>query len=415
MDAARNLTVTSRADLRAASGVNTHFCFNPSIYAVGKKPNQTMIDDIVAMKVAYIRERWQPTNAAQQVAFTQLAAAGVRFYLFVGDMTYGPADIANDVAALAASPFVNSVEAVCGPNEPNKNGGTQWPSRVTRLQQAIYQSVFGATSYAKFASDIAVVGPALKHNVPDVDGDYQAVAAAGIQRWCSAGDFHFYPGNAGPIQNAGEAVRAQQAYGQLPLWQSETGWTNADTTPEDAGRFSVEAYLRNHLTGIVGTLIYELGDESQYVQGREGLFGLVTPTAPKVGFTSIQTLLAPADGNEDFPGTLAAYQTGVDSDAQIVVTSEGNGNWTVYLLQQTQNRATLVLPASYVCDTGNLSIGGSGAKRYTINFAQTMMVAHVSPTPGMQHRNPRGSQRDPRSTGGGRRGAGPTGTNPART
>ena len=194
---ARDLTTTSRQDLRGGAGVNTHFCFNPSVYAVGKKPNQLMIDDIIGLGVAYIRERWVPTNVARHNAFTQLTNAGVRLYLFVGDMTYGPSDIANEVAALAASPFVNSVEAVCGPNEPNKNGGSPWAKKVTNLQQAIYNTVFGMTAYAAFAPDIAVVGPALKHNVPDVDGDYQAVAAAGIQRWCSAGDFHFYPGNAG--------------------------------------------------------------------------------------------------------------------------------------------------------------------------------------------------------------------------
>jgi hypothetical protein len=367
--------------------VNTHFCFNPSIYSVGKKPNPDMISAITALGVSYIRERWSPTNVAQQTAFKQLAAAGIRFYLFVGDMTYSQADIANDVAALAASPFVNSVEAVCGPNEPNKNGGTTWPKKVTTLQSAIYNSVFGAMSYGQFAPDVSVVGPALKHNVPDVDADYQAVAAAGVQRWCTVGDFHYYPGNGGPITNDDEAVRAGQAYGPLPLWQSETGWTNADTTPEDAARMSVEAYLRNHLSGIVGTLIYELADESQYVPGREGLFGLISPTGDKLGYDMVQTLLATPDGGEQFPGSLAPTSTGVDSDALSVVTSEGNGNWTVYLMKQTQNKVNLVLPQTYAADLGKMSLNSDGTAKYTISFDETMMIVHVGPAFGQRHKH----------------------------
>jgi hypothetical protein len=377
----RQLTVTSRADLRQCSGVNTHFCFNPSVYSVGKNPNAAMVNNIINLGVGYIRERWFPTNAAQQAAFKTLTAAGVRLYLFVGDMTYAPADVAADMAALAASPFVGSVEAVCGPNEPNAHGGTVWPGKVTNIQKAIYQAVYGAKNGPdlKWGSDLAVVGPVLKHNVDDIDGDYQALAAAGIQRWCSIGDFHFYPGSAGPIGNAAEAVRAGQAYGALPLYQSETGWTGADTDPGTAGRFSVEAYLRNYLTGIVGTLIYELADESQYVPGREGLFGLVTPTLPKTGYTMTQSLLTTPDGGEDFPGSLGTL-SGVESDAQIIVTSEGGGNWTVYLMKQQQGKVTLILPSSYTCDIGIFSQGNGGNNRYTINFDNTMMVAHVSPS-----------------------------------
>jgi hypothetical protein len=207
----------------------------------------------------------------------------------------------------------------------------------------------------------------MHNNVADLDADYRALRDAGIRRWCDAGDLHYYPGNLGPINNAAEAKRAREALGKLPLWQTETGWTTADTDPDTAGRFTVEAVLRNHLTGLVGTIIYEFADESDYVTGREGLFGLRTPTAPKPAYAQLRTLLNTHDGKEKFPGWLANYSRGVESDVGAVVTSEGSGQWTVYLMKEHQDRATIVMP------------GGLGNKtRYRVAMDESMKVVHVT-------------------------------------
>ncbi len=373
----RPLQTTSRAHLRDGCGANTHFCFNPSVYSVGATPNPHILQALIDLKVGFIRERWWPKSVAQQAAFGALAKSGIGFYLFVGDMTYSAAAVRADVIALAQSPIASSVLAVCGPNEANAHGGTTWPARVTGIQQAIFTEVFNQPN---LADHVAVVGPALKHNVPNVDADYQALAAAGIQRWCDVGDFHFYPGNAGPSLNAAEAERAGQAYGPLPLWHSETGWTSDDTDPSLAGRFSVEALLRNHVTGIIGTLLYEFADESQHVAGREGMFGLMEPVNPKPAYEEVRTLLATQDGGQSFPGSLAAFSKGVESDTEAVVTSDGNGKWTVYLLKEKQAAVTLVVPAALTCDIGTRKTGSHGNTRYTIPLQQTLTVAHVKST-----------------------------------
>ena len=372
------MTITAREHLRDGAGANTHFCFNPSVYSVGLDPNPLVVKAIIELGVGVIRERWWPKNRAQQAAFASLAKAGIGFYLFIGDIGSTIAEVRADVVALAQSPIAASVVAVCGSNEPNGHGGTTWPGKVTALQQAIHTEVFNQPA---LADHVAVVGPALKHNVPHLDADYQAVAAAGIQRWCDVGDFHFYPGSAGPSYNAGEADRAGQAYGPLSLWHSETGWTGDDTDPAVAGRFSVEALLRNHLSGVVGTILYELADESQYVRGREGVFGLMTPIVPKPAYQRIQALLATPDGHEDFPGLLGDTALGVPTDTDAVVTSEGKSTWTVYLLKGKDDSVTLILPPELSSDTGTVSWGAGGNRRYLIKLVDTMTVVQVTPTP----------------------------------
>jgi hypothetical protein len=360
----RTLHVTSRADLKEGSGANTKFWLDPSVYTRQRKPNPATVQAIISLEIGYIRERWWPGDPGQHAAFTSLTRGGVGLFLYIGDMTYTPQHVAADVAALANSHFAPHVVAVCGPNEANAAQDNRWPAKAVALQKAIYTEVH---KHAHFARHVGIVGPALMHNnVKSLDHDYHALRAAGIIRWCDAGDFHFYPGNAGPILNASEAKRARRAFGRLPLWHSETGWTGSDTNPALAGRFSVEALLRNHLTGIVGTLLYEFADESQNVPGREGLFGLRTPTRPKPAYAEIHTLLATRDGKEPIDAWLGDHRPGVRCDAGAVVTSEGGGRWTVYLLRHSQGSATIFLKT-----------GPKSSKRYSVALRNSMTVVHI--------------------------------------
>lgn len=359
----RPLKATARKHLRKAAGANTHFLLDPSVYTRNEVPNPAIIAAIDYLRVGYVRERYWPNDPGQKAAFAMLAKRGVGLFLFIGDMTYPTERVRAEVAALARSPVADSVVAVCGPNEANKQQGSSWPAKAVDIQRAIHTEVF---NHPAFSRHVAVVSPALMHNVPDIDRDYRALRAAGIIRWCDAGDFHFYPGNAGPHLNHSEAIRARQAYGRLPLWHSETGWTGADTPPAVAGKFSVEAVLRNRLSGIVGTVLYEFADESQFMPGREGLFGLRTPFQPKPAYSMLHTLLALPDGNLRFDGWLTDYSSGVRSDVGAVVTSEGHDAWTVYLMRRNQNRATIVF---------NPNRGPQ--QRRTVSLTDSLMVVHL--------------------------------------
>jgi hypothetical protein len=364
----RALETTRRADLRAGAGVNTKFSVDPSVYTLNSVPNQAILDAITQSGLGYVRERWYRQHTAQSLAFTKLTDAGVGLFLYIGKITtYTPELAAADVAALAESPFADSVIGVCGPNEANEPQDDKWAPLAVAIQEAIHETVF---AYPDFARHVAIVSCALMHNnVKDLDADYRALRRAGIRRWCDYGDFHFYPGNSGPIHNAEEADRAREAFGKRPLWMSETGWTTTDTDPDTAGRFSVEALLRNHLSGIVGTLLFELADESDYVEGREGHFGLRYPTKPKPAYNAITTLLATPDGKEKFHGFLDEYARGIESDVGAVVTSEGGKKWTVYLMKEKQSRATIVVKTS------------TGHRRYKVPLTTSMVVVQVEATP----------------------------------
>ncbi len=368
----RHLNVTARADLRKGAGANTHFCFDPSVYTKHDVPNHHIVTSLEGLGVGMIRERAWPGDTGQRTAFADVSRAGIGLYLFVGTVSSSKKAVAADVEALARASYASSIVALCGPNEPNAGGGNNWPRRVVAVQKAIYTE---AHKYAAFRKT-AIVGPALMHNNTNIERDYRALRAAGVERWCDAGDFHYYPGAAGPVRNAAEAKRARLAYGNLALWHSETGWTGADTDPATAGRFTVEAFLRNHLTGMVGTMVYELADESQNVAGREGLFGMMTPTRPKPAYTEVKSLLGVHDGKQPAQGWLVIGSRGGESDTGVVVTSEGGSRWTIYLLREKDRSVTLVLPASLAIERRSTQ-SLRGDKHYNLDLTKSMEIVKV--------------------------------------
>lgn len=370
------LVTTPRRDLRGGAGVNTRFWLDPSVYSEHGRPRPRILNAIYDLGVGYVREWWRPHSLAQKAAFTALADNGVGVHLYIGDLTYTPAQAAADVAALARAPFVDAVIAISGPNEPNSQGGDGWAQKAVALQRAIYSEAFDHPALAR----VAIVGSALKENVADLDADYRALADAGIARWCTAGDFHCYPGDDGAVAIAREARRSHQAYGRMLLWNSETGWTTAEIDERLAGRFAVEALLRNHLDGIAGTIVYGMADESEYLPGRKGYYGLMTATRPKSGYEDIQALLTPRDGHERFPGFLGQYSDGVESDVGAVVTSEGNSQWTVHFLRNEQDHVTLLLPAKYCSDRGRFHFQTGGTRRVTIKLPETISPVYVRPS-----------------------------------
>jgi hypothetical protein len=373
LSAAQNLPVTPRSALRSGAGVNTHFCNENSTYSDAKTAKPEVVAAIPALGVSMVRERYWPNHPCQKDAFSALAKKGVRFYLFIGDTTYNYSHAVSDIDALAKSDIASSVAAICGPNEPNKSGG-DWPSACQEIQRAIHDRVLYYRSQAHpLFKNTLIVGPALMHeHVQNLDQDYRDLGNK-IKGLFECGDFHFYPGLSGPFKNAQECDRARtEAFGSVPyskMFQSETGWTGTKTKPDDAGRFSAEAILRNYLTGIHGTLLFEFIDQPKQ-GGDEAQFGLLYPDCRhKPAYDMLKELLTHNDGNEAFPGYLSS------GDANTVVTSEGNGHWTVYFLMNKDHAATLQLPAGYKSDVNN-----------PITFVDnkypkvTLVIAHIRKT-----------------------------------
>jgi hypothetical protein len=352
------LTVTPRADLRAACSVQIHGAWSAP-WNNGQTPNASLIEAIIGLGVGLVRDSLWCHNTAQQRWHKALADAGIGLWLnVVADRAqYAAADI----AYLAGLPYADAVKALGGLNEPNAYPNDTWPAHTVAVQMELQKAA------DLFLPDALVVGPALKHEHVDYDADLKALAVAGIAEWCDTLDHHFYPSAEGPAANARERARAEAGYGAPVGTQSETGQT--DTQCKDAGlkaRWSVETYLRNYLDGVRLTSLYSLVDDST------GLFGLVGKPAE----TAVRELLATPDGGEDFPGWLAQHPE--PSDARYVCTSEGGGKWTVYLLRGNDPTATLVLPGrGYKVDVGTETVGPRGNER-ELELLDSLTVVHVS-------------------------------------
>lgn len=352
-------TLLTRSDV--TGGVNTHACWSdPNPY----HPPAEKAELIASWGLRYIRERWFPRNKAQRTFFETLVDNGVGLYLTIGAMDSSLDAIDADLEALKASPFLESVIGICGPNEPNKSENTTWQDKLYKVQKRIWE---------QRPADVWVAAGALKVNVKTYEDDWRKLDALGITAMCDILDFHNYPGEKGPRHTTGVAAQLAAAGGK-PTFQSETGWTTHDTAKDDQTRWVTEAILRNSLDpNIVGTTIYEAFDYPEAEGPHSGHFGPDwAPTAE---------LLNGIDYGRDFPGWLATWQNGLPYDGTAVCTSDEDG-WTLYLLEREgseQHDFTLVLPAGLGCSLGEpTKVGSDGKNRWVdVPVVETMTTIYV--------------------------------------
>jgi hypothetical protein len=377
------MAVTPRSALRAECGWNSHFCWDPSNYSKDGVVNEKLVQAAIDLGAGLCRERWFPNDKQQQQVFVRLGEAGIRLFTTMADMGSKPGDIEVLVDKLVDSPILPYVQAVTGPNEMNGNQGAKWVANANTIQRALYTTV---RSYPEL-SNVEVVSGSLKHNVKDYDADLSALAETGYYAWCDAADMHYYPGRSGPVTNKGERERVRQCFWHLDTYHSETGWTEADTEQAFSGPGTVETYLRGYLDPTVkATFIYELIDEKPITEGREGMFGMLGKNvSPKLAYSMAQELLRPRhEPEQPFPGWLS-HPEDQAVVLDYVVTSEGDGCWTVYLLRSEAENAsstvTIMLPGStsYGIDIGTVKVGSAGNRRYTITLDSPLTIAHVAP------------------------------------
>lgn len=357
-------TLITRDEL--TGGANTHFCWNgpPNTY----HPPELIADQIISWGLRYIRERWFPNNKNQQTAFKRLVTNGVGLYITIGAMDSSLDDIDRDMATLKASPLLDSVIGICGPNEPNKSENDTWHNKLAKVQQRIWN---------QRPPGVPVAAGALKVNVKTYEDDWRKIATTGTISYCDWLDFHNYPNAKGPIDNTQVAARLAEAGGGLPLFQSETGWTTAQGwTTQQQSHWVAETILRNSLDqNITGTTIYEALDNPQEEGKHSGNFG--------PDWTPTTALLDGPDHGQPFPGWIAAWQDGQPYDGQAICTSDSDNGWTLYLLaaaNSPQQDFTLVLPAGSSCSLGEPTrTGDDGRLRWVDKpISSSMTVIQVS-------------------------------------
>lgn len=392
------------------------------------------------LNAGFTRQHLFHGNTAYVEMVTALAP-NTRFIGAAGQLSDVEADVRAEIAAWRTDPLSQYLDAILGPNEPNGNdtgfsiGG---PANTVRQMWWIADEVAngGTWTHRTASAPPMVVGPALKRagftgdDDTQYDADIAALAAAtynpgtgalhlndfpaAFPTLTFALDFHKYLGvNAPGIRVNGldsngdmpaslslsgvdsksslldfEVALAQQIAPAIPVgYWTETGWTDADSTPTLAQRasYAVEGYLRAFKAGIKSAQ-YELVDEYPLYGTREDYFGLYRPidnpngaAGPKPIYTAMQNLFG-YTGTAPFTG-VGWFEplAGNNPDQQVVVLPKAAGGWDVFILWEARTSTDFVVAAGYhVVGRHRTSLDSFGNKHYTIaSGGNTMTILSV--------------------------------------
>ncbi len=120
-----------------------------------------------------------------------------------------------------------------GMNEPNHNRGgspvrPDWAAAAVAYQKVIWD--FVTTTPA--LSHVSVIGPSLQMGGSDPFVDFTALAAAGLPGLMHYAGMHSYPAGLKPDSKVDTRLGyVRDAWGAVPTWVSETGYTNAMNAP----------------------------------------------------------------------------------------------------------------------------------------------------------------------------------------
>ncbi len=189
------------------------------------------------MNVSYIRGKYSPSPALREATeniITQCRALGLKWV-----MTLIPEDWSMTLAELRAVlvHIRDNAADLCigieGMNEPNHNrDGSEvrpdWAVATVAYQKVIWD--FVTTTPA--LSHVSVVGPSLQMGGDDPFAAFTALGAAGLPGLMHYAGMHSYPGGLKPDSKVDTRLGyVSAAWGAVPTWVSETGYTNAMAAP----------------------------------------------------------------------------------------------------------------------------------------------------------------------------------------
>ena len=303
----------SAEDFTASIGVNTHLGYSQTVYW----RNWPIIRDrLLELGVTHIRDGTFPVSYPESIGpviaarYNELAAAGIKGNLLVGhEQAMTPTTLQqrlNWVRDNVAS-FTLSIE---GSNEFDTQGGDVDRIRSLRAMQCeIHQRVKAEPLLASKP----VVGPS-SGNFHSDDIWYGEIGD--LSGCLDKGNLHPYSGSDPPHRRLSRDLSvamtwAQSAYGNKPLWATESGYWNTThsggVSEAAAGTYIPRAFMENFRRGIERTQAYELIDldtGSDQVIDNYGL--LRSDGSRKPAFTALRNLLAivkdtaPASGRLGF-------------------------------------------------------------------------------------------------------------------
>lgn len=331
-------------------GVNTHFSYSDTIYdsRFGEVKAK-----LAALGVRHIREGLMPDRPDQYQHLRELAGAGVRSTLILGDPDQGPENLEELLATLRTD-LQGTVAAVEGPNEFDSWGGADWQPRLAEYQRRLYAAVKGDPALAS----LPVLGPSI------VQRRNQA-ALGDISGTLDYGNFHPYPDGFSPEEGIGDNIeRAVGNSGSKPLVATETGYHTTEGWSGEHNAVSEQAmatyiprlYLEYFRRGVARTFSYELLDEKPGDDDRENNFGLLrNDLSEKPAYTALRNLIAILeDGGPAFtPGAVSYSLGGEAADVQSLLLQKSDGSfylalWRAADVWDPDAQASLEVPAARV-------------------------------------------------------------------
>jgi PASTA domain-containing protein len=313
-------------------GVNVHLGFFDTPY---HGEFETVRQRLLELGVRHVRDELTPeADEAQYEALNELAAAGIRSTLILGDPGDGLAGVDALVDSVAAQ-LPGAAEAVEGPNEYSTRGGSTWKEDLVAYQERLYEAVKDDPALAS----LPVIGPSIVHGDQAALGDVSA--------HLDYGNIHSYPEGNGPEHKMGSIVQvAKLNSGPKPIMATETGYTTAlGWTPAGPGEnrpiseegmavYMPRLFFEYFSRQIVRTFSYELLDEfpNPALDDREDHFGLLrNDLSPKPAFTALRnTIDVLEDPGPDFaPGALDYALLGSTANLHRVLLQKRDG--TFYL------------------------------------------------------------------------------------
>jgi hypothetical protein len=309
-------------------GVNTHLYYDDSVYY---SEFGTIEQRLRELGIHHIRENLNTDRPDQYQRLNQLAAAGVKSTLILGEPKDGAAGL-DELTAIVGSDLRGSVDAVEGPNEYDLSGGPSWMSELAPYQSRLYTAIKSNPATAS----LPVVGPSLGNTTSD---------GSDISGSLDYGNIHSYPNGELPEDNISKMLSmASEMSGPKPVMATETGYHTALNWTADHKPVSeaVEAtymprlFLDYFSRGIARTFSYELVDEfpNPNHDQREDNFGLLrNDLSPKPAFTALRNLTTIlADPGAGFAaGKLDYTVSGDDENLHQLLLQKSDGSYYLAL------------------------------------------------------------------------------------
>ena len=288
-------------------GVNVHTPYTDTPYYT---QFETVEERLSELGIRHIRDGLVLGSSAQRKKLNELAQAGVKSTLILGDPRNGLSGL-DELVSDVETELPDAVDAVEGPNEWSTSGDSEWKSHLIAYQERLYQDIKESASLFQ----LPVIGPSIVH------GDQQELGD--VSAFLDYGNIHSYPEANPPEYRMGLNVeRAKYNSLSKPIMATETGYTNAlEWTPtgpgenkpiseEGAAVYMPRLFFEYFTRHIARTFSYELVDQrpDPKLEDREEHFGLLrNDLSRKPAFIALRNTIEILEdpGPAFSPGTLA--------------------------------------------------------------------------------------------------------------